>query len=182
MWVLAQEKIKMLLFKNKANLVGNIALVDNHHNHISVITILDWMFTGVKQKYLGVFPKPGVSDKDIEESERFGNDILSALKNNNYDNLQDRLLNKGAIKIKPFLVTVDRTANMIFSKWADLILKKGKGNKEKRRKWLKIFSYYLMFAIWIISPIVFIVYLTTYPFKYNQIKRDKVYYSQTKLK
>jgi len=58
----------------------------------------------------------------------------------------------------------------------------GEKNKLKRRKWLKIFSYYLMFAIWVIAPIVFIVYLLTYPFSLRKRKVEKKYYSLTKLK
>ena len=46
MWIQAQEKIKRLLVANKAKLVGNIALVDRHINHVSVITIVQWMFSG----------------------------------------------------------------------------------------------------------------------------------------
>ena len=60
MWIMAQEKIKALLKQNGANLKGNIALVDRVGNLISVITIVEWMFSGVKKKYLGIFPLPGV--------------------------------------------------------------------------------------------------------------------------
>ena len=79
MWVMAQEKVKELLKQNKAILVGNIALVDRVGNLISVITIVEWMFTGMKKKYLGIFPLPGVSEKDISESSKFGELILAAL-------------------------------------------------------------------------------------------------------
>ena len=80
MWVMAQEKIKVLLKNNNAQLKGNIALVDRVGNLISVITIVEWMFSGVKKKYLGIFPLPGVSDKDIVESSKFGEIVLSDLK------------------------------------------------------------------------------------------------------
>lgn len=63
MWVMAQEKIKVLLRDANAKLVGNVALVDRVGNLISVITIVNWMFSGVKKKYLGFFPLPGVSEK-----------------------------------------------------------------------------------------------------------------------
>ena len=56
MWIMAQEKVKTLLHQNEAQLVGNIALVDRAPNLISVITIVEWMFSGVKKKYLGIFP------------------------------------------------------------------------------------------------------------------------------
>jgi len=182
MWVMAQEKVKKLLVQNKADLVGHISLFDRHPNHISVITIFDWAFSGVKKRFLGIFPKPGVSDEDIENSKRFSVDILEALRSNKFAELQERLLRKGAVVIKPFLIVTDKRANLIFSKWSNFIYKKGENNKFKRRKWLKIFSYYLMFAIWVIAPIVFIVYLLTYPFSLRKRKEEKKYYSLTKLK
>ena len=182
MWIMAQEKVKKLLVQNKANLVGHIALVDRSINHISVITIVQWMFTGVKKSYLGIFPKPGVSDEDIENSKCFGNPILKALKSTDFSNLQEDLLAKKAVKIKPFLLTVDKRANMLFGKWANLIIKKGDKNSSKRYFWIKLFNFYLVFAIWIIAPLVFIVYLLTYPLLFRKIKRDIKYYSSVKTK
>ena len=182
MWMMAQQKIKKLLINNKAKLVGNIVLVDRHINHISVITIVHWMFSGVKNRFLGIFPKPGVSDKDIADSIKFGDDILQALNNNSFIDLQEHLLLKEAVKIKPFLLTVDKRANIIFSKWANLIYKKGKAKDTNRQIWIKLFSFYLNFAIWVVAPIVFVLYLLTYPFLYNKIKEDKKYYSLTRLK
>ncbi|MCK5677386.1 MAG: dialkylresorcinol condensing enzyme DarA, partial [Flavobacteriaceae bacterium] len=70
----------------------------------------------------------------------------------------------------------------IFGKWANFIDKKSKNNPEKRRRLLNYFSYYLTFAIWAIAPIVFIVYLLTYPFLMGKRRREKKYYSLTQLK
>lgn len=182
MWVMAQEKMKQLLNNCEAKLVGNIALVDRHINHISVITIVQWMFTGVKKKFLGIFPKPGVSDKDISEASKFGDVIFEKLMSDNFNGLQDKLLEVNAVKIKPFLVLADKRANVLFGKWANLIYSKGESGSSKRQVLLKLFNYYLLFAIWIIAPIVFILFLLTYfPF-YKKINKDKKYYSSIELK
>jgi hypothetical protein len=172
MWVMAQEKVKVLLKQNNAILKGNIALVDRVGNLISVVTIVEWMFSGVKKKYLGVFPMPGVSDKDINESSKFGTSILKAVINNDYTTLQPELVAQGAVKISSYLVKVDKTANKIFSKWSTLIDKK----RRNRRFWLKIFNVYLWLAIWLISPIVYILHVFTYPLKRNKIQKEKQYY------
>lgn len=182
MWVMAQEKTKVLLKECKAQLVGNIALVDRHINHISVITIVQWMFTGEKKNYLKVFPKPGVSQKDIDDSSKFGEVILEGLNNSNFSNLQSELLKKNAVTIKPFLVLVDKRANVLFGKWANLIHSKGGPKSKERAVWLKIFNYYLLFAIWMIAPIVFILFLLTYLPYLRKIKKDKNYYSSIALK
>lgn len=182
MWIMAQEKMKKKLKDLKANLVGNIVLADRHINHISVITISKWMFSGKKERFLGIFPKPGVSQKDIDESVKFGHVISNHLSDTNFNNLQNSLLQIDAVKIKPFLITVDKRANILFSKWAKLIKSKGKKSSAKREFWVKIFNFYLLFAIWFIAPIVFILFLLTYLPLIGKIKKDKKYYASVKLK
>lgn len=172
MWIMAQEKIKTLLKEANADLVGNLALVDRVGNLISVITIVEWMFSGVKKKYLGIFPLPGVSDKDIEESSQFGEIMLDSFNKNSLTDLQPKLVNAGAVKISSYLVTVDKTANKIFNKWSNIIYK----NQKKRKQLLKVFNVYLFLAIWLISPIVYILHLISYPFKLKTIKRETQYY------
>ncbi|UWY29333.1 dialkylresorcinol condensing enzyme DarA [Flavobacterium sp. TR2] len=172
MWIMAQEKIKVLLRKANANLVGNVALVDRVGNLISVITIVEWMFSGVKKKYLGIFPLPGVSEKDIQESSQFGEIMLDSLQKNNLAQLQPKLVDAGAVKISSYLVTVDKTANKIFNKWSNIIYK----NQKKRKQLLKVFNVYLFLAIWLISPIVYILHLITYPLKLKTIKKETQYY------
>lgn len=179
MWIMAQEKMKMLLLENRANLVGNIALVDRNLNHVSVITIVHWLMGGKKTKLWGIFPKPGVSDQDIENSSRFGPVIKDALKTENFNNLQENLLERGAVKVDPSLIATDLRGNMVFSKWASFLIQK---EGEKRRKALVYFKYYLLFAIWVIAPIVFIVFLLTYFPRLRKIKRDKEYYASVALK
>lgn len=172
MWIMAQEKIKVLLQQANAQLVGNVALTDRVGNLISVITIVDWMFSGVKKKYLGFFPLPGVSEKDIQESTKFGEAILSEFNQNNLTNLQPKLVALDGVRISPYLITVDKTANKIFNKWSKFIYK----NQKNRKPLLKIFYIYLFLAIWLISPIVYILHIITYPFKLKTIKRETQYY------
>ncbi|MFX0555702.1 flavodoxin family protein [Maribacter sp. CXY002] len=182
MWIQAQEKMKKLLHVIGANLVGHIALVDRHINHVSVITISHWMFSGRKDRYLGIFPKPGVSDLDISQAERFGPPIKKAIKSNNFRTLQKEIIALNGVKIIPFLVMTDKRGNVLFSKWANLIIKKGEPGNPKRSKWIGFFKFYLLFAIWVIAPIVFVVFLITYLPSFKQRKIDKAYYSSVALK
>jgi len=172
MWIMAQEKVKKLLIQNGAKLKGNIALVDRAGNLISVVTIVEWMFSGIKSKYLGIFPLPGVSEKDIYDSSKFGEIIASELKSGNLDSLQTKLLEKDAVKISSYLALVDRTGNKIFNKWSNFI----KSKKNSRKTWLKVFYVYLFLAIWVISPIVYILHVFTYPLKIKKIKKETRYY------
>lgn len=172
MWVMAQEKIKKLLVANGALLKGNIALVDRAGNLISVMTIVEWMFSGVKKKYLGFFPLPGVSDEDIEGASKFGAIIKKHLNGDSLDSLQPELVANNGVRVKSFLVLTDRTGNKIFNKWSNFI----KSRKNSRKNWLKVFYVYLFLAIWVISPIVYILHLLTYPLKLNKIRRETLYF------
>ncbi|MFH6602736.1 dialkylresorcinol condensing enzyme DarA [Maribacter algicola] len=182
MWIQAQEKMKRLLSNVSANLVGHIALVDRHINHISVITIAHWMFSGRKDRYLGIFPKPGISDNDIASAEKFALPIERAILANDFTDLQENLLRLDAVRINPFLVRTDERGNVLFSKWANLIIKKGKPGSAKRLKWIALFKYYLLFAIWVIAPIVFVVFLLTYLPMTSKRNSERKYYSSVSLK
>lgn len=173
MWFLAQEKIKVLLKTNQVKLVGNIALVDHTPNLISAITIVNWMFSGVKKKMFNFLPFPGISKKTIDESERFGNILLHSIKQNEYKNLQHNLIDADAVVVKPFLVSVDTKGNRMFKIWSKIIDTK-QGNQ--RKKFLKLFYYYLIFAIWIISPLVNLLYYIFYPFNFLKYKKQIKYY------
>ena len=182
MWIQAQEKMKALLTNCEARLVGNIAMVDRNINHISVITIMHWMFNGKKTRFLGMFPKPGVSDKDIQTAGKFGIPIKEALLKDDFTALQTNLLQLDAVKVKPLLISTDKRGNVVFSKWANAIIKKGGPGSPKRKKWLVFFKYYLLFAIWVIAPIVFVVFLLTYIPMKNKIRRDIEYFSSVGTK
>lgn len=182
MWVMAQEKVKTLLQSLDANLVGNIALVDRHLNHISVITVVHWMMKGRKDAYLGIFPKPGVSEQDIKASVRFGYPLLAHLKQNHYATLQEELLAMRAVQIKPLLVFVDKRANSIFAKWAKIIRSKGLPNARARKPWLKVFNYYLLFAIWVIAPVVSLLFLILHLPFLSMVRKETKYFQSVNFK
>lgn len=167
MWVMAQQKVKSLIEGAGGFLVGNIALTDCNINHISVITIVHWMFSGKKERLWRIFPLPGVSKKNIEGTSKYGEMILSSLKSNNYTHLQNKIVEAGGVHIKTFLISADKKANRLFNIWA----KKIYGNP-KRIFLLKCFRAYLYVAIWILMPIVCLFYWVTYPLFYNKIQKE----------
>lgn len=177
MWMLSQEKLKVYLKNLKANLVGNIALVDRHDNYTSVLTILRWLTTGQKEKS-GILPAAGISDEEISGSVKYGEIIKKHLENNDLNNLQPDLVKNGAIEIRPFLVRVEKVGNRIFTVWSNLIIKK----KEKRPLLIKFFKVYLMAAIWIISPIVLIFHILMAPLLRSKRQKEKKYLQGINLK
>ena len=168
MWVMAHQKVKKLLTECGAHLVGNIALTDRHHNHISVITIVQWLFSGDKNKrYLGVFPKAGVDDKDIESASVYGTLIAPHLQTGDYTGLQQEIVAHGGVHYKRFLLSAEKKGNRLFGIWAKMIY----GSK-KRKFLLKCFRIYLYIAIWVLMPIVWLLYWLTYPLFFWKVERE----------
>ena len=79
MWLGAQEKMKKQLLHLKANLSGNITFVDRSSNLVSLVTVLAFVLKGTKENFLGVFPKYGVTEKDLVHAPLFGKIILSGV-------------------------------------------------------------------------------------------------------
>ena len=176
MWAKAQQKTKQLIENVGGQLVGNIAFVDKSPNLISVITIVHWVMGGKKTRKWGFFPLPGVSDEDIEGASKFGTLILDALEKDKFDDLQTQIIEQGGVDIKPFIIFMDEKANKMFEIWSKFVLR----SKKNRKFRLKLFKYYLLTALFIISPIVYILFLLTYPLRLKQIKNKQKLYCGVK--
>ena len=173
MWISAMERIKTSLKESGAKLVGNIALVDKHANFISFVTIFYWMFKGKKERYLNMFPKPGVSDADIDHCIVFGSLIEKYLRKGNYDDMQDELVEQKAVVVKYNLMFIESKAKRIFAIWANIIVK-----RKNKTAWLVAYKYYLIIALFIAAPIILTVDAIFFkPFLSGRIKRQKQYYS-----
>lgn len=178
MWINAQEKIKKLLQAADARLVGNIALVDRNNNYVSLVTILYWMMTGKKDRKWGIFPRPGVSDTDINNAAGFGETVYAHLQHGDWQTLQPQLLQQGAADIKYPLMFIERKAGRIFSVWSKII----RGSK-KRSTLLVAFKYYLLIALCVAAPVILLVDALLFkPFLGRRIKRQKQYYAGVQLK
>ena len=173
MWISAMERIKKILKNSEAELVGNIALVDKHHNFISFITIFYWMFKGKKERLLNIFPKPGVADADIENTRNYGTTVQKYLSAQNWDGLQQELILQKAIEVKYILMFIESKASKLFAIWANIIAK-----KKKKTAWLVAFKYYLLIALFIAAPIILTVdFIFFKPFLSGRIKKQKQQYS-----
>ncbi len=172
MWICAQEEVKKQLKEAQSNLIGNIVLKDTHNNLTSAVSILHWMLNGKKEKLWGIFPKPGVSEADIKNSRNFGEIIKKRLKENNYLNLQNELVENRAVEISSNLMFIEPRAKKIFNIWAKIIIK-----KKNRTFWLQLFKYYLIFALFVVSPVVILINkFCVQPFLIREIREKKKKY------
>ena len=158
-----------MLHQAAANHVGTIALVDRHLNLVSIFTIFHWMLHGKKDRYLGFFPRPGVSDEDIKNSTRFGAITLPYLETNQWLGLKEELINNKAVVLKFHLMFMESKASVLFGVWARIITQ-----SKKRNLWVDAFKYYLLIALFIFAPIVFLIDLLIFkPFCPKYVRGKK---------
>ncbi len=177
MWINAFVRVRNILKDAGAKLVGNIALVDKHPNPVSFVTIFYWMLSGKKERYLNLFPKPGVSEKDIAHAKEFGKTVAKYIGLNAWDGMQDELLKQKAVEIKYRLMFIEVRAKPIFAAWAKFIAK-----RKNRTPWLAAFKYYLFIALFLGAPVLLIldaVFLK--PFSSKRIKSKILNYSHVKI-
>jgi hypothetical protein len=174
MWINAYVRVRQSLTNAGAKLVGNIALFDKNPNVVSFVTIFYWMLSGKKDRYLNIFPKPGVADEDIEHTRVFGRILHKHLQNNDLDTLQDELLREKAVEVKYNLMFIEARAKPIFAAWAKFISK-----RRNRTPWLSAFKYYLFVALFLGAPVLLTLdAIFLKPFSPKRINRIKLRYLQ----
>jgi len=182
MWLTGQEKMKVHLQRLNARLVGNITFVDKSANLISLVTVLAFVLKGVKEKFMGIFPKYGVSDTDLKMAPAFGDVLLKHLKISNYDSQQNELNQLGAINIRGNLMLMEGRGSALFPLYANFITKKGGQGSKERRMRVKIFGIVLPTAILILSPIITVISRLMPLIFSRKFQRKIDYYSQNELK
>ncbi|OQY59869.1 MAG: hypothetical protein B6245_04385 [Desulfobacteraceae bacterium 4572_88] len=181
MWLLAHERVKTRLHDMGARLAGNIVLADRTSNLIGVITIAFWMLTGKKERFLNLFPLPGVSDQDISDAERFGTLILESLENGKTELSQSLLNQHEAVTVNPGYLIFEKRIIRIFKVWSKFILRKGEQGDPGRRPRVRLFLAYLLFAITFFAPLSTLASGLIQIFRRKQIREQMRYFSQNEL-
>ncbi len=172
MWLNAFVQVRDLLSNAGAKLVGNIALIDTQPNLVSIFTIFHWMLKGKKDRYLKVFPLPGVANADIAAARGLGEIILPYLHKNEWEGMQDELMSENAVDINEDLMFIEPKAGKMFKLWARFITK-----RKNKRRWLTVFKYYLLTALFVAAPLVFLIdTLFLKVFFPKRIEANKAYY------
>jgi hypothetical protein len=182
MWLLAQENVKQHIMRAGGRLAGNIVFTDRANNLVGVLTIAVWMLSGKKERFLKIFPRPGVSDEDIEAAARFGPPILEALSREEFSLDQRQLNARGAVEIKPALLLMENRISKVFKIWSGFIRRKGGPQDPKRRKRVRAFMVYLIAAVIILAPLAAVVAFFLQRLKKDKIDAEIEYYSQNALR
>lgn len=152
MWLSAQEKVKDMLKNLGARHIDNVVLVDQGPPWATFITTPRWVLTGKKDRFLGVFPPPGVSEADILGAARFGRALAASL-----PLLQSTsgplLAGLGAVKVMPGYVTGEKIAHRSFRLWGGLLRALGKPGSLPRRVVLIVYIGFLVVMILTVMPV-----------------------------
>ncbi|WP_123845176.1 dialkylrecorsinol condensing enzyme [Chitinophaga lutea] len=181
MWINAQEKMKKYLHQIGANLVGNIAMVDTHHNLVSLITILRWSTKGKKEAFF-VFPPAGVQEKDIVESARFAAPIGEALAQREFGGLHGKLLSLGSVEMKPGLIVLEMRGVKPFRFFANFISARGGPGDPGRQGRVTLYRVILLLAIPFLSPFTTVASWLKLLLRRKQLNEDVTYYKGVSLR
>jgi len=179
MWVSANEKMKHHLQKLGAKHVGQMAMVNQSSNLISLITILAWMLKGIKKDYLGIFPDAGIDASYFSRLPECGRIIQKRLNSENWEGLQQELLTQKIMEVKPALILMEKTGAGNFVKFAKWI--KSAPDQKTRRKRVVFFSRCLPAAIVVLTPIISILRPLQILLKRKQLKKEAEYLLDVKF-
>ena len=171
MWLKTSEALKLKFKEIGANFKGQIILQDSASNYVSAITIVRWLLHGKKQA-TKILPEAGVSEGELAAAAKFGKVIENSLLSGTTATLQDELLKEGAIKYRPSILSLEKTAYPIFGRWAKFIRKKGGYREPKRQFRVNLFYFYLLFVLFVLSPFAQLVFHLTRPLR--NIKSNKL--------
>lgn len=181
MWVLAQERVKRHLKELQAELIGNIVLIDRNKNLVSIITIIRWMFYGKKDPFWG-FPRAGIIQEDIDQSQRFGEVLLNRSKQKDLTDMQEELNAKGAVEINPSLVILEKRATKLFHMYGNFLMKKGGFFDKERLGRVSLLSYLLPIGAFILSPVTTLSSFLISVIKRKELAAEIRYYKQNSLR
>ena len=182
MWLLAQERVKRIVTDLGGRIAGNIVLGDRTNNLVGVLTIAVWMLTGRKERFLKVFPLPGISEDDIEAAERFGKPIASSLAAEKLALDQNELNELGALHVQPSLLLMEKRISRVFAIWSRFIRQKGGPGSPNRRKRVRAFMVYLIVAVLVLAPLASVAAAVWKVLKKEKLRAEIEYHSQNALR
>ena len=177
MWVMAQEKMKSLLKDVDATLIDNVVLTDQGGSIYAFITTPRWLLSGKKDPFWG-FPAAGVSQKDMDESSRFGVRLLEGLQNDEEKKRTPMLKNMGAVTVNGKLVGTEKIATRSFMVWGKLIQAAGAPGSFARKIVITIYAIFLAILVLTIVPLNILVRKLIYPFRKEAIEKSVQYYEE----
>lgn len=178
MWIMAQEKVKMMLDEIGAKLLDNIVLIDQGTSLATFVTTPRWLLTGKKDSLWGMFPEAGVHPDDIKDSKRFGKAIFEALQNDKEK--EDKPLCSGlkAVEVDIKLIKSEQIATKSFKIWGTLISSLGKPGSFIRKPFVLLYLAFLLLIIVTIVPLNMLIQTINRKINKEKVQKLKEMYEQ----
>jgi hypothetical protein len=176
MWLMAQERVKEFLSKAQATLVGNVVLIDEGGSIGSLLATPLWMMTGNRGPMLGgLIPRAGVKPEQIDASRRFGERMVTRLRQGSLD--ATLLKDLGAVKVNTRLITTEKAARRSFLGWGALLRLLGKQGAWMRKPVVLIYIFFLIALLITVLPLSMLLKTLTAPLMRSRIAAQQAYFS-----
>jgi hypothetical protein len=152
MWLSAFDTLKTLVAEAGGRLLDHVAFTDDAPALATFITTPRWMFTGRRDRFLGL-PPAGVDAAQTAGAARFGVALAEALARDEEKRDQPMLGGLRAVKVVPHLVLSERAGRRAFQVWSGLIRRCGRAGQRRRIPALLLFLTYLVVLIATVVPI-----------------------------
>lgn len=176
MWLMAQEKMKVLLADAGAKLIDNVVKIDACSSAWSFVTTPLWLLTG-KQQGAEWLPKAGIAEVEIADCGRFGARVAECLHRPSESD-QPMLRGMGAVRINERLIFSETAAARSFYLWGKLLMASGRVSPLLRRVVLALYVVFLVAIILTVVPVSALLKRLFAPLLADKIRRQKAYFSQ----
>lgn len=162
MWLSAQATMQRLIAQAGGQLRDHLAFTDQGHALATFITTPRWVWTGKRDRFLGL-PPAGVAPAEIQNASRFGRALADALDHDGEKSGAALLTGLRAVTVNPRLALSERAGLRAFRVWSKLIRRFGRRGQWRRRPILLIFALYLIVLILSVVPLSLLVQWLLYP-------------------
>jgi hypothetical protein len=178
MWLMAQERTKGLLAACGARLIGNVVLVDEAGSIGSFLATPLWMLTGKRgPRWGGLIPRAGVKPKQIRDSRRFGERMVTKLREGKpLDTNLLRHLN--AVRVNIRLIATEKAARRSFLAWGALLRTLGKPGAWIRQPVVIVYIVFLVALLITVLPISTLFKTLLTPLLHRRIAAQRTYFSE----
>lgn len=162
MWMMAQEKMKTLLYACGARLLDNVVLTDSAPTITTLLTTPLWLLTGKRDWFH--LPPAGVDAADIRAASRFGFALRDALQKDQERGSAPLLYGLKAVAANPHLLVSEKAGTRSFYLWGALLRAVGKPGQLRRRPFLLMYVIFLIALILSIVPLSLLAQALLRPF------------------
>lgn len=177
MWMTAYDKLVTLLGAAGAHLTDHVAFTDNAHPLATFITTPRWMFTGRRDRFLGL-PAAGVTPAEAAAAARFGHALVTALARDEERSGAPMLTGLRAVSVNPRLVVSERAGQRAFRVWSGFVRLFGKPGQLRRVPALALFVTYLIVLIITVVPLSLVLQRSFAPLLRNRLDALRARYEQ----